>query len=301
MKVLKKMKRTLLVGLIGIVSMALAACGGQSEDTVVVAGKNFTEQDILAHMIASLIEEKTDLKVERKTFLGGTQVVHNAMVSGDVDIYAEYTGTAWTATLGQDVIADPQETYDNVKAAYVDEYNLTWLEPLGFNNTYALSMRAEHAEKLGIETVSDLAEYAQDFTLGSTHEFLERPDGYIGLAEVYGLQFAQTKGMDPGLTYSAVREGAADVNDAFSTDGRIVALNLKTLEDDKNFFPPYYAAPVVRTEVLEAHPELEEVLNLLGGKLTDVKMSELNAEVDLNDRRPQDVAEEWLKEVGLME
>lgn len=296
-------KKALQLFLVTVLVLTITACGGdddESQGTITIGGKNFTEQAILTHIMASLIEDKTDLTVIREPFLGGTNVVHTALVSGDLDLYAEYTGTGWTATLGRETISDPQETYDKVKEAYENEYNVTWLEPFGFNNTYTLAMRAEHAEELGIETYSDLAEHAPNLTLGATHEFLERPDGYNGLQEVYGMNFGATKGMDPGLTYSAVKEGAADVNDAFATDGRIPAFNLKVLKDDKQFFPPYFAAPVIRQDTLEAYPELEEVLNLLGGKLNDQIMAELNAMVDIEEKREREVAEDWLKKNGLI-
>jgi osmoprotectant transport system permease protein len=302
------LKKGLSLLLVLILSLSLAACGGANEGgegakaaTITIGGKNFTEQDILAHMMASLIEAKTDIKVNRQAFLGGTQVVHNALLKGDVDLYAEYTGTGWTATLKKETINDPQETYDKVKAAYEEQFNVTWLKPFGFNNTYTLAMRAEHAKELGINTFSDLAGHAPNLILGATQEFLERPDGYKGLQEVYDMKFKDTKGMDPGLTYSAVKEGAVDVNDAFATDGRIPAFNLKVLKDDKQFFPPYFAAPIIRTDTLEAHPELKEVLNLLAGKLNDESMAKLNAKVDLDGEKAQDVAENWLKDQGLID
>ncbi|RXT03588.1 glycine/betaine ABC transporter substrate-binding protein [Ammoniphilus sp. CFH 90114] len=303
------MKKGFALLMSGVLSLSLMACGNDaqvgsagSNGKVVVSGKNFSEQDILVHVISSLIEEKTDLTVERKPFLGGSQLVHSALLKGDVDIYPEYTGTAWISILKEENVSDPEETYNKTKAAYEEQFGLTWLEPLGFNNTYTLSMRADHAEELGIETISDLAKHAPNLTMGATQEFLERPDGYKGLQEVYeGLVFQSTKGLDPGLTYGAVKDGAVDVNDAFSTDGRIPAFNLKSLEDDKNFFPPYYAAPVVRMDTLEAHPELRDVLNQLGGKLDETTMAELNAKVDLEGQKARDVAENWLKEQGLMQ
>ena len=298
------MKKYLLMLMLGLIATSLIACSSigtsSATDKVVVGGKNFTEQDILTHIVATLIEENNDLEVERKPFLGGTQVVHNAMLSGDLDIYVEYTGTGWTATLEREVIQDAQETFDAVKAAYEEKFELTWLAPLGFNNTYALAMREDHALELGIETYSDLAELSDQLTLGATHEFLERADGYSALQQVYGMTFGNTRGMDPGLTYGAVREGSADVNDAFSTDGRIPAFNLKVLEDDLNFFPPYYAAPVVRMDTLELYPELCEVLATLANTMNDEIMAELNAKVDIDDERPQDVAAHWLREQGLI-
>jgi osmoprotectant transport system permease protein len=283
----------------------LAACSssassGAGGDTIVIGGKNFTEQDILTNIMASLIEAKTHLKVERKPFLGGTQVVHNALLHGDLDLYAEYTGTAWADILKQKTISDPQETYEKVKAAYDKKFDLICLKPFGFNNTYTLTMRADQAKKLGVETISDLKQHAPNLVLGATQEFLERPDGYKGLKETYGIKFKATKGMDPGLTYDAAKERAVDVIDGFSTDGRIPAFHLKILKDDKRYFPPYYAAPVIRKDTLKVHPELEKVLNLLAGKLNEGTMAKLNAQVDLEKKKPREVAENWLKEQGLI-
>jgi len=259
--------------------------GGGSGGTVTVGGKNFTEQDILVHLLASLIEAKTDLRVVRKPYLGGSQVTHEALASGGIDLYAEYTGTGWTSVLGERPLGgDPGETFRRVKAAYEAKFGVTWLEPLGFNNTYTLAMRADAAEKLGIETMSQLAAHSAGLRFGATHEFLERPDGYKGLQATYGLKFGEVRGLDPGLTYGAVREGTVDVNDAFATDGRIQAFGLKVLKDDKLYFPPYYAAVVIRQDTLRAHPELADALGLLAGRIDDAAMSALNGQVDLEGR-----------------
>jgi len=275
--------------------------GGGGANTVTVGGKNFTEQDILVHMLSSLIEAKTDLKVVRKPFLGGSQVTHSALTSGSIDLYPEYTGTGWSSVLGEAPIGgDPQLTYDKVKAAYKTKFGITWLEPLGFNNTYTLAMRADKADQLGIDTMSQLAARSPDLTLGATHEFLEREDGFKGLQSAYNMRFKKVTGLDPGLTYGAVKEGTTDVNDAFSTDGRIQAFKLKVLKDDKQFFPPYYAAVVVRDDTLKAHPELADALKLLAGKIDDKTMSVLNGQVDLEHQEPRAVAEKWLRAQGLI-
>lgn len=301
-----KWARRLEIALAAVLVLAIAAgaatrLNAMRSDSIVIGGKNFTEQDILVHMMASLIEAKTDLRVERKPFLGGTQVTHGAMVKGDIDLYPEYTGTGWTSVLKEQPLGgEPEKTYDRVKAAYEKNFGITWLKPIGFNNTYTLAMRKDKAGQLGIRTFSDLAAQAGGLTLGATHEFLERPDGFIGLKDAYGMKFKSTTGLDPGLTYGAVREGTTDVNDAFSTDGRIEAFGLQVLEDDKHFFPPYFAAPVIRQDTLQAHPELAGVLNLLAGKIDDRTMSVLNGRVDLEGGEPRKVAEDWLKEAGLL-
>lgn len=290
----------LLLGIILIFS--LTGCFGTSkENTITIGGKNFTEQDILVYLMQGIIEDRTDLKVVTKPFLGGTNIVAQALEKGDLDLYAEYTGTALVNILGQKSMNDSQAVYDKVKKIYQEEKNLVWLKPLGFNNTYTLTMRADKAEKLGIETYSDLVEKAPGLVLGATQEFLERSDGYKGLQKVYGIKFKDTKGFDPGLTYAAVRDGKVDVNDAFATDGRIPAFNLKVLKDDKNFFPPYYAAPVIRQDTLKKHPEVAEALNLLAGRLDDRQMAELNAQVDLEGKDAKSVAQAWLKSEGLID
>lgn len=297
------MKKVTLLLIIVLITALLAGCSaftGKQSDRIVIGGKNFTEQDILVYIMKDLIEAKTNLKVETKPYLGGTNVVAQALDRGDIDIYAEYTGTALLSILGQPVINNPEQAYQKVKQLYQDEKKLVWLKPFGFNNTYTLSMRADQAAQLGVSSISDLMKHAPSLVLGSTHEFLERPDGYKGLQKLYGITFSDAKGMDPGLTYAACRDAKVDVIDAFATDGRIPAFNLQVLKDDKNFFPPYYAAPVVRAETLKKHPEIADALNTLAGKLDDKQMSQLNAKVDLEKKDPKDVAREWLKSQGLI-
>lgn len=297
------MKKLAIALSILLIVMSFVGCTKVAEEnkTVVVAGKNFTEQEILVHIVSELIENKTDIKVERKPYLGGTNICAKALESGDVDIYVEYTGTGLMSILKEDVMTDPDDVYEKVKKRYEEEKDIIWLEPLGFNNTYALAMKESQAKELGIETYSDLAKHAPNLVFAATQEFLERADGYKGLQEVYGMNFKEAKGMDPGLTYSAVKDGEVDVNSAFATDGRIPAFNLKVLKDDKNFFPPYYAAPLIRKDTLEKYPELKDVLNSLAGKLNDNTMASLNAKVDLEKKDAKEVAKEWLKSEGLID
>jgi len=284
-----------------IAASIVKSVGAIGAEKVVVGGKNYTEQEILVHILSSLIEEKTDLRVERKPFLGGSQVTHNALIKGDIDLYPEYTGTGWSSVLHEQPISGkPELTYEKVKEAYKKQFEVLWLPPLGFNNTYTLAMKRDRAEKAGIKTFSELAQAAPNLVLGATHEFLEREDGFAGLQKAYSMRFKETKGLDAGLTYSAVKEGNTDVNDAYSTDGRIEAFDLQVLQDDKHFFPPYYAAPIIRMDTLKRYPELEQVLSLLAGKLNDKSMAELNGKVDLEGRQAREVAEEWLKANGLM-
>lgn len=296
-------KKLITVFLAICLAVSLVGCSlmaGKDTDRVVIGGKNFTEQDILVYIVKDLLEDKTKLKVDVKPYLGGTQIVAQAMDRGDIDIYVEYSGTALLNLLKEQPIKDSQQVYDKVKAIYKEKKHIVWLEPLGFNNTYTLTMRAEDAQRLGIEKFSDLAPYVSRLKMGTTAEFQERPDGYPGLKKVYDFDFTDISTIDPGLTYVACKEGEVDVIDAFATDGRITAFNLKVLKDDKNFFPPYYAAPIVREETLEKHPEIAEVLNLLVGKLDDKAMSELNSKVDIDKQDSKTVAHEWLKERGLI-
>ncbi len=297
----KKLSVLLLAALAAAVLAGCSLLGGGKGDRVVIGGKNFTEQDVLVYLMKDTIEAKTSVKVDTKPFLGGTSIVAQALERGDIDMYAEYTGTALINLLGEPPNNDPQAVYDKVKKIYQEKKGVVWLQPFGFNNTYTMTMRADRAASLGIETISDLAAKAPELMLGCTQEFLERPDGLKGLEAKYGFQFKATSGMDPGLTYAAARDKKVDVIDGFATDGRIPAFNLKVLKDDKQYFPPYFAAPVVRADVLKKHPEIEQALNLLAGKLTDTEMAKLNAEVDLKKRDAKEVARDWLKAQGIVQ
>jgi len=283
-----------------LLSMAIGGCGRQSEK-IVAGSKNFTEQKILGHMFADLIEAHTDLTVERRVGLQGTLVCFNALKEGDIHLYPEYTGTGLTAILEEPVISDPDEAYAHVKSEFERRWALSWLEPLGFNNTYTLTMRRNQAEELGITQVSDLRDYADSLRPGFDHEFISRPDGYQPLTEAYGFEFKHDPvELDPGLMYRAIADGRVDVIDAFATDGRIAAFDLVILEDDQGFFPPYYAAPLVRQEVLDSHPELADALNRLAGRIDGAAMAQLNYEVDENHRSPREVALEFLRAQGLV-
>lgn len=292
---------------IGLLAVALltatAACGGSpaaaNKPTVTVGSKNFTEQLIVGEMAAALLED-AGYKVERKMNLGGTVVAHQALVNGDIDTYVEYTGTGLTAILKSPPQTDPQKVYDLVKADYASKFKLTWLKPWGFNDTYALVMTKAKADQLGITSYSDLKAKADQLTLGATQEFLARPDGLPGVEKAYGLKFKATKGLDAGLLYQAVASDQVDVISGFSTDGRIPALKLTVLKDDKQFFPPYFAAPVVRDDTLKKDPKIADVLNKLAGKIDDKTMAQLNLDVDQNKKSAADVAKAYLKQQGLI-
>lgn len=298
------MKKITLFLLTILISIGITGCSsilGKDSNTVVIGGKNFTEQDILVYLMKDVIEAKTKVKVETKAYLGGTNVVAQALERGDLDIYVEYTGTGLMNILGEPTAPnDPQIAYNKVKEMYAIQKQIVWLKPLGFNNGYTLSMRADQAKELGIETISDLAKQSGNLKLGATHEFLERIDGYQKVKAVYGMNFSSPAGMDPGLTYAACRDGNVDVIDAYSTDGRIPAFNLKILTDNEKVFPSYHASPLIRADTLKNHPEIADALNLLAGKLTDEEMTTLNARVEIDGESAQNVASQWLKKKGII-
>nr|MBA2447851.1 glycine/betaine ABC transporter [Chloroflexota bacterium] len=266
---------------------------------VAIGSKNFTEQLIVGNIVAALLED-AGYPVDRKLNLGGTAVVHQALVNGDVDAYVEYTGTGLIALLRLPPDTDPRNVYNTVKREYEAQFKSTWLQPWGFNNTYAVTMRADRAAELGARKVSDLKDRAGSLTFGATQEFATRPDGLPGLQDTYGMKFNEVRAMDPGLMYQAVGSRQVDVISAFATDGRIPALNLLTLEDDLKFFPPYFAAPVVRQDLLEKDPTIADLLNKLGGKIDDKAMAALNLQVDQDKKEPDEVAKAYLKEQGLI-
>lgn len=291
-------RRRVLAGAALLASLTLLG-RAEAAESLTVGSKNYTESIVVTHMLADLLEAK-GYEVERKIGLGGTSVIHEAIVSGEIDIYPEYTGTALLAILKHDVVSDPDEAYGIVKEAYADQFDLTWLQPLGFNDTYALAMRRADAERLGIASLSDLAGHAGELTLGSTQEFLVRPDALPGLAKTYDMNFGDTRGMDPGLVYQAIAGGNVDVISVFTTDGRIKANDLAVLKDDKQFFPPYHLTAVARSEVLAEHPDVADALNALSGKIDEATMIAINSSIDQDKRPAEEVAKEFLQQAGLL-
>lgn len=290
---------TLAVVFVLMISTLLTGCS--SSNTITVGSKDFSENIILGEIFAQLIEAKTDLKANRKLNMGGTFVNFEAIKSGQIDLYPEYTGTALTAQLKMDIITDSDEAYRVVSEEFDNQFDVKWLEPLGFNNTYTIAITNEAYEQYDIETFSDLAAVSENFIFGAEHEFFDRQDGFDGLVKTYGMKFkGDPKKMNVSLKYQAIGNGDIDVTDAFATDGQIIQYNLKILKDDKNFFPPYYASPIIRKEVLEKHPELEQILNSLAGLIDDETMTELNYKIDVENQDVKEVAKEFLKEKGLI-
>lgn len=315
--------RSLLLPIMALaVMLAIAPAGvAQEQPTVTVGSKAFTEQIILGELMALLLED-AGYTVERTFNLGTTAIVHEALVSGEVDTYVEYTGTGLLAVLGMQLPATPaagatpsaatpgaatptassgvDAVYEIVSQEYQEQFNVQWLDPLGFNNTYAMAMTEERAAELGVTKISDLQGIAGDLTIGATTEFVPRPDGLPGLQQTYGFEFGDVQSMDPGLMYQAVDSGDVDIISAFATDGRIPALGLVLLEDDMGFFPPYFAAPVVRQDLLDEDPQVREVLNQLAGMIDDETMANLNLQVDEEGEEEVEVARAFLQEQGLL-
>jgi glycine betaine/choline ABC-type transport system substrate-binding protein/ABC-type proline/glycine betaine transport system permease subunit len=296
----KKFKLGALVLALAIIVTSVAFSFVKSKDTIVVASKNFNEQLILGEMVASLIEAKTDIKVEKRLNLGGTAVVFAAMESKDVDLYVEYTGTGLVNILKKPTMTDQAKVYDVVKSDFKSKYDIDVLNPLGFNNTYVIAVKKDFAKKNSLENISDLAKISSKYNAGFTMEFANRPDGYLGLQKKYNLDFENVKGIDAGLRYTALQNGETQVLDAFSTDGLLKKFDLKLLKDDKEFFPPYYAVPVIRGETMKKYPELKDVLKLLEGAVTDDDMRNMNYKVDLQEQ-PRKVAEDFLKSKNLID
>jgi osmoprotectant transport system permease protein len=266
--------------------------------TIVVGAKNFTEGTVLAELMAQVLETHADVRIERRYNLAGTEVAFDALRSGSIDLYAEYTGTGLRDILGDtSPIRSPAEAFARVSRAFARRYQLAWLAPFGFNNTYVLMMRRDLAQRLGIGTISDLA--AHPLRYGMSHEFLERADGMPGLRRVYHLNIASLVGMEHDLAYRALAEGAIDVSDGYSTDAKIATQDLVVLRDDKNFFPPYEAAPLVRRALLARLPNVARALAPLAGRIDDDTMRRLNHAVEGEHRSPAEVASAFLAQLGL--
>jgi osmoprotectant transport system substrate-binding protein len=284
--------------------LLLTACGNQADSgKVVVSGKDWTEQWILTHLVAEMIEANTDLDVEVKPGLGSETVLTEALKKEDIDLYVEYTGTGYMAILHKEYRPGmtPEEIYEAAKKGYEEEMNLTWMKPLGFANNHVLALKKEKATSLGASKVSDLKGEAASLTFGAPGTFYERADGYEGLTQAYGVQFLKKVSLDEDLMYQAAQKEEVDIITGFSTDPRIPQFDLAVLEDDEKYFPPYDAAPVVRRDTLEAHPELKGVLDKLAGQISTEEMSEMNAEVNLENKEPRDVAIQFLKKKGLIQ
>lgn len=297
---MKKKLLSLAMGAVMLMSLALTGCG--SKDTVTIGSKDFSENIILGEILSQLIENKTELKVERKLNMGGTFINFEALKKGDIDLYAEYTGTGLTAHLKMDVITDPDEAYRVVSEEFTKQFDISWMEPIGFNNTYAIAVTREAAEEYGLEKNSDLVGVSENLVFGAENEFFNREDGFEGFCKLYGISFkGDPKMMNVSLKYQAIGNGDMDATDAYTTDAEIKKYDLQVLEDDLNFFPPYYAAPIVRNETLKNHPELEGVLNSLAGQISNEEMTDLNYQVNVDQKPIEQVAKDFLSSKGLLD
>ncbi len=276
---------------------SLPGLGGASQDTIKVGAQSITESEILANMIAQLIEHDTDLNTALVKNLGSNYVQHQAMLGGDIDISAtRYSGTDLTSTLGMEAEKNPEKALNIVQKEFDKRFKYKWFDSYGFDNTYAFTVTKKFAEKEHVNTVSDLKKNASEYKLGVDNAWLKRKgDGYKGFVSTYGFEFGTTYPMQIGLVYDAVKNEKMDAVLAYSTDGRIKAYDLKILEDDKQFFPPYDCSPVIPEKVLKEHPELEGIIDKLIGKIDTETMQELNYEVDGKLKEPSVVAKEFLE------
>ncbi len=283
-------------------TLLLPSCAPSHSNRIVIGSKNFTESLMLGEIMAQLIESRTHITVERRFYLAGSYICQQAILAGRIDIYPEYTGTALTAILKQKVGGDRAGVYQRVKTEYETRFGLTLGPPFGFNNTFAMEIRGDDARRLKLKTLSEAAAFTPQWQAGFGYEFMERPDGYAGLAAAYALHFAAPpRIMDLGLLAPALKNHQIDMAAGNATDGLIPALDLFVLEDDRHYFPPYEAVAVVRQQTLQQHPELAEILSELGGKISDQEMQKLNYALDGQHRDAQDVAREFLRSKGLVQ
>ena len=287
--------------MIPVLAMLLASCNPVRRNQVVVGSKNFTEQLILGEMIAQQLEAKTKLRVERHFYLAGTFICQQAMLAGRIDIYPEYTGTALTAVLKQESARNPQEVYARVKDGYEKRFGLEVGQPLGFNDTFAIEIRGEDARRLHLETISEAATYTPQWKPGFGYEFMERPDGYKGLVATYGLRFAAPpRIMDLGLLNRALKDRQVDLIAGNTTDGLIDAFDFFVLQDDRSYFPPYEAVPIIRRQTLTRYPEIAVAMYGLAGKISEEEMRQLNYAVDGQHHDATEVVRGFLRGKGLV-
>jgi glycine betaine/choline ABC-type transport system substrate-binding protein len=292
--------KSIFLVLIFLLLFPLTGCE-RNANRIVVGSKNFTEQLILGELFAQIIEARTRLPVERRFYLAGTFICHQAILAGRIDIYPEYTGTALTAVLKQQPSGDRQEVYRRVKQGYETKFGLSVGPPLGFDDTFAMVIRGDDARQLHLKTLSEAAAFTPKWRAGFGYEFMERPDGYKGLVASYGLRFAEApRIMDLGLLTRALKERQVDIIAGNNTDGLIPALDFVVLEDDHHYFPPYEAVAIMRGEMLKKHPDVGAALDELAGAISDEDMRRLNYAVDGQHRDVTAVVKEFLKQRGMI-
>lgn len=296
---MKNTKKFLGLILTAIMAITLFSGCGKNDTVINMATKPMTEQFILAHMMKTLIEQDTDLTVNVTEGVGGgTSNIQPAMEKGDFDFYPEYTGTGWNAVLKEESLYN-EDMFSELQSGY-NKMGMTWTGMLGFNNTYGIVVTKEAAEKYNLKTYSDLAAAAPELTFGAEYDFFEREDGYGALCNTYGLSFKDTMDLDIGLKYDAINQKKIDVMNIFTTDGQLSVSDVVVLEDDKGLYPSYVCGFVVRNEILEAHPEIQNIFDKMENMITDLEMADMNYQVESEGKDPEDVAVAFLQEKGLL-
>lgn len=290
-----------VTGILILLSILTVSCD-KKEKSIRIATKPMTEQFILGEMLSLLIEENTDLETEiTKGIGGGTSNIHPALMKKEFDLYPEYTGTAWQVVLKKDSLLPAEELWKEVQRIYRDSLQLEWVGLYGFNNTYGLGVSKPTAQQYGLEKISDLSNYPDQFSFGAEYDFFEIHKGYEALCKAYGLKFKKTTDMDIGLKYEAMKANKIDVLNVFTTDGQLEDANLKILEDDRQFFPSYYCGTVVRKETLDKYLQLAPALMKMNQIMNDQEMVRLNYEVDIQGKSERAVAVDYLKSKGLLD
>jgi osmoprotectant transport system substrate-binding protein len=271
------------------------AAGCRPRNSLVLGSKNFTEQLLLGELLAQYLESNRTGEIERRFYLAGTYICHQALLAGRIDMYVEYTGTAMAAVLKEKPSPGREQVFETVKREYAQRFRLEVLPSLGFDNSFAIVMRGEDSRRAGVSSLSQLAQIAPGLRIGVGYEFLEREDGYRGLARTYGLSFAEApRVMDLGLLYRALETRQIDVAVGSNTDGLIQALNLVVLGDDRNYFPPYEAVPIVRASVLTRYPQVRAAMLRFAGSISAEDMRRMNYAVDGEKQDASAVAREYL-------
>jgi len=304
---------TIALVMLSLAALSFVGCGGEAEapangdeefpaGSITIGSGAFSEPWILAEIAKILLEENGNLEVDHINNFQGSNVLHQSMMSGDLDLYISWTGTQFAGILEMEITEewrDREKVYNYVKDEFDERYDIHWFPPLGFDNTYAVCVRQDFAEEHGLETVSDLREMAPDLKCATDVTFMDREgDGYYDMLEHYDMEFEEGVPMDYGLLYRAVAAGDVDAAIAYSTDGRVGALDLVILEDDRNFFPPYDGAIIARNPTLADYPQIEEVLSVMWDSFDEATMAALNAEVDVDERDYQVVARDFVEEMG---
>lgn len=293
-----------LITIISMVFVTIAGCTkqtGKNVDTIKIATKPMSEQFILSEMLKLLIEENTDINVEiTKGVGGGTSNIHPALIKGEFDLYPEYTGTAWSFVLKKKEIPDEDSLYKELCKQYKEKYNLEWSGLYGFNNTFGLVVRKDIAKKYNIKTYSDLSKYSSELNFGAEYDFYEREDGYDALCNTYNLKFKNVTDLDIGLKYNAINSKEIDVMNVFTTDGQLSVSDVVLLKDDKNFYETYYCGTVIRGEILEKYPELENILMKMNNLISSSEMAKMNYKLENENKSESQVAKEFLQEKGLI-